>query len=203
MEFLPALAAALQTTEKNAIARAAGLRILPTCGRCGGGGRYSYNQMSGDTCFGCGGSGQIAPSKAKQAATLAEAQAAATDGRLASYLEYLAARKRTKSAIAAAMQAWTETGVSALYNWRNSYATSPTFNARDMEISGFNGRICAAYKSVEDAAYDRALDKPDTRQAATLKLDATLSAALATIAAAKADLDAYLAANPKPEKATP
>lgn len=27
------------------------------CGRCGGGGRYSYNPISGSTCFGCGGSG--------------------------------------------------------------------------------------------------------------------------------------------------
>jgi hypothetical protein len=26
-----------------------------TCGRCGGTGHFSYNQMSGTTCFGCGG----------------------------------------------------------------------------------------------------------------------------------------------------
>jgi hypothetical protein len=30
---------------------------IETCGRCGGGGRYSYNQMDGDRCYGCGGSG--------------------------------------------------------------------------------------------------------------------------------------------------
>lgn len=28
-----------------------------TCGRCGGCGQYSYNQVNGSTCFGCGGSG--------------------------------------------------------------------------------------------------------------------------------------------------
>ncbi len=28
-----------------------------TCGRCGGCGKYSFNQISGSTCFGCGGSG--------------------------------------------------------------------------------------------------------------------------------------------------
>jgi len=28
-----------------------------TCGRCGGSGRYSYNQMDGDRCYGCGGKG--------------------------------------------------------------------------------------------------------------------------------------------------
>lgn len=27
------------------------------CGRCGGSGQYSYNQINGSTCFGCGGSG--------------------------------------------------------------------------------------------------------------------------------------------------
>lgn len=30
-----------------------------TCGRCGGCGRYSYNQMHGSTCYGCGGSGRV------------------------------------------------------------------------------------------------------------------------------------------------
>ena len=28
-----------------------------TCGRCAGSGRYSWNAMNGDRCFGCGGSG--------------------------------------------------------------------------------------------------------------------------------------------------
>ena len=27
------------------------------CSRCGGCGRYSYNMMHGDTCYGCSGSG--------------------------------------------------------------------------------------------------------------------------------------------------
>jgi hypothetical protein len=29
-----------------------------TCGRCGGTGKYSYNQIDGDRCFGCSGSGR-------------------------------------------------------------------------------------------------------------------------------------------------
>lgn len=28
-----------------------------TCSRCGGTGRYSFNQMDGDRCYGCGGKG--------------------------------------------------------------------------------------------------------------------------------------------------
>jgi hypothetical protein len=31
---------------------------MKTCGRCGGGGRYSYCQMWGDVCFDCKGSGK-------------------------------------------------------------------------------------------------------------------------------------------------
>ena len=31
---------------------------VETCGRCGGSGRYSFNLMHGDRCYGCGGSGQ-------------------------------------------------------------------------------------------------------------------------------------------------
>lgn len=30
---------------------------LETCGRCGGSGQHSYNQINGTTCFGCGGTG--------------------------------------------------------------------------------------------------------------------------------------------------
>jgi hypothetical protein len=29
-----------------------------TCGRCGGSGRYSYNQMHGSVCYGCNGNGE-------------------------------------------------------------------------------------------------------------------------------------------------
>ena len=29
-----------------------------TCGRCGGSGRFSYNQIDGDRCYGCSGTGE-------------------------------------------------------------------------------------------------------------------------------------------------
>jgi len=35
--------------------------LLPTCGRCGGSGHYSYNAMTGTTCFGCHGAGVVMP----------------------------------------------------------------------------------------------------------------------------------------------
>ncbi len=40
----------------------AGKLALKTCGRCSGGGHYSYCEMHGTKCFGCGGSGKVLPS---------------------------------------------------------------------------------------------------------------------------------------------
>lgn len=41
---------------------------IEICGRCGGGGRYSYNQIDGDRCYGCGGSGKRYTKRGKTAA---------------------------------------------------------------------------------------------------------------------------------------
>lgn len=41
-----------------------------TCGRCGGSGHYSYNQMHGTTCYGCSGR-KVVYSKAGAAARIA------------------------------------------------------------------------------------------------------------------------------------
>lgn len=38
-----------------------------TCGRCGGGGHYSYCQMYGTTCFGCSGKGKVYTKRATAA----------------------------------------------------------------------------------------------------------------------------------------
>jgi hypothetical protein len=46
-----------------------------TCGRCGGSGHYSYNQINGSTCFGCGGSGLALTKRGRAAqASLIESQ---------------------------------------------------------------------------------------------------------------------------------
>lgn len=37
--------------------KAAPIFEAETCGRCGGSGRYSYNQIDGDLCYGCNGAG--------------------------------------------------------------------------------------------------------------------------------------------------
>jgi len=37
-----------------------------TCARCGGSGRHSYNQLHGDVCYGCGGSGEQLTKRARR-----------------------------------------------------------------------------------------------------------------------------------------
>ena len=40
---------------------------METCGRCGGSGHYSYNQIHGTVCYGCGGRGKRQTRQAKKA----------------------------------------------------------------------------------------------------------------------------------------
>ncbi len=44
-----------------------------TCGRCGGGGHYSYCQSHGTTCFGCSGKGRVYTKRANAAIEYARA----------------------------------------------------------------------------------------------------------------------------------
>jgi hypothetical protein len=77
-------AAALGWNPRNLGNRFNQLGLLVTCGRCGGSGRYSYNQMDGDRCYGCGGSGKKLP--ALTAPLLASVQARVAAGELDGYL---------------------------------------------------------------------------------------------------------------------
>ncbi len=52
-------AALLGCNVKQARSRLAALGYVKACGRCGGSGRYSFNQMDGDRCFGCLGCGKV------------------------------------------------------------------------------------------------------------------------------------------------
>jgi len=40
---------------------------LQACTRCGGGGHYSFNSVTGSTCFGCGGTGWVVAAGARKA----------------------------------------------------------------------------------------------------------------------------------------
>jgi hypothetical protein len=86
-----------------------GLVVVP-CGRCGGSGRYSYNQMDGDRCYGCQGAQVRLPAKIT-AKHVAEVQAAVAGGRLQVYIQGLVARKQVKGAVDQMLKVWGETRV--------------------------------------------------------------------------------------------
>jgi hypothetical protein len=102
--------------------RMVGVGLFSFCSRCGGCGRYSFNQIDGDRCYGCGGSGKIA--RRITSAVLAEAKEIAASGKLASYLQELGARQQAERAARTAnkrvMAAWQASGVSAAYDWRKA-----------------------------------------------------------------------------------
>lgn len=56
--FLEQLATKYATKPANIQARLIYLGYVSVCGRCGGTGKYSYNQIDGDRCYGCDGAGQ-------------------------------------------------------------------------------------------------------------------------------------------------
>lgn len=194
MSFEATLAAILNTTEKNALARAAGLQLLPVCNRCGGSGHYSYNQISGTTCFKCAGRGQVAPTKRQQKEVLQDAQAAVDSGKLDTYLADMATRARCKNALDQVMKAWKATGISQAYAWQNASASSPTFNLRDRDIADINAKMAAAYDTVQKAQGET-FGKNVDKTAAFANLASVLDTALQTIAAAEVEFKSYLENN--------
>ena len=76
-DLKPATRAWLEANPKVKLFRnAAGeLVIRDVCGRCGGSGRYSFNMMDGDRCYGCGGCGKVYTGADKYVARIKRAEA--------------------------------------------------------------------------------------------------------------------------------
>lgn len=91
------LAAALGWNVRNVPARLTFLGHTVECSRCGGSGHFSFNRMTGTTCFKCNGRKRVlAPITAKLIATVkAEVEA----GKLAPYLAEQAAIRDARAAI--------------------------------------------------------------------------------------------------------
>ncbi len=74
------------------------LKLRETCSRCGGSGRYSYNQIDGDRCFGCNGARERAAKLTK--AVLEAARIKVEAGELATLRAANRARMAAKKEIA-------------------------------------------------------------------------------------------------------
>lgn len=107
------IAALMGCKQGSAISRLVALGYTEVCGRCGGGGRYSWNQIDGDKCFGCGGSGKRLAKIT--AATVAEALARIEAGELAGYFAENKARVEIEAANKALWEAYMGNKISSAY----------------------------------------------------------------------------------------
>ena len=186
LPLLAELAAALRTSEKNALARLTGLKLTPVCDRCGGCGQYSFNQVDGTTCYGCGGTGHRFPKAAEMPGLVRDALEAAADGRLDGYLQVLEARATAKRGQARLSAAY---GATPMQRIMDGYASH---TVRDEEVGGNwadpRAAISAgheAYKAAQDALRDAEFTKRADPEWAAKQLAAAKAVddAIATIEA--------------------
>lgn len=86
------------TEEKKVPGFLFALGLRRTCGRCAGSGHYSYNQVNGTTCFGCGGKQELAAKLTKE--VLAEAKVKVEAGELEALRVMWRAKAAAKKEIA-------------------------------------------------------------------------------------------------------
>lgn len=154
-ELVAELATILETTETNAVRRAELMRLSPVCGRCGGCGQYSFNQVDGTRCYGCGGSGHLVAKASELPAVLERAREAAESGELARYVDRVAAAAVAKAGQARLRAARNATAACQCFEGWTSH------HLRDEEMPG----NIAAIRAASRASYD-----------ASLKAEAAISA---------------------------
>lgn len=112
------VATALGCSEKSAQSRLSALGYTTECGRCGGSGRFSYNQVDGDRCYGCNGRKVVFVKLTKK--IIAEAKARQDAGELAPYFARSEAVKAARAALAPVLAAfeaeWKHGAVHTAYN---------------------------------------------------------------------------------------
>lgn len=92
-----AAVALFNTTEDKIPAVLWALGIRQTCGRCGGSGHYSYNQIHGSRCYGCNGRREVAAKLTEETFALARTKVEA--GELEAYRARARALKQAKREI--------------------------------------------------------------------------------------------------------
>lgn len=118
-------------TVESARARLAALGYVETCGRCGGSGHYSFNQINGTTCFGCSGSGKRLAKITKKIVAAAKVRVEA--GELDGYFAKNAALAAAKRSLGAKSKACDE----VYRTIGNLYTVASTSNATIEEIHTF------------------------------------------------------------------
>ena len=178
MTILSEIANVLKTTEKNVYNRIVGMKLAPVCTRCGGSGQYSFNG-SHSRCYGCNGAGVTRPGAKELPSVLENAIAAANDGRLTAYIEYLNARAVAKTGQKSVMTAWSATDVAkANSNIGHMMRNEQLENLADLRAA--NRKMYEAHERVAQASYKLDPRKP-TYQADVIAFAAMVETAIKEI----------------------
>jgi hypothetical protein len=130
-------------TTAAAQARWTALGYTKVCSRCGGTGRFSYNQIDGDRCYGCSGLERqlIAPTPA----LVAEAKARIAAGALEAYFAENARRRQVRGYIAKmrkqAEEIYNVIGLAYDAAYRAKYSTGETIPALLWDLQTENNAI--------------------------------------------------------------
>lgn len=147
-EIIRGVAEAMKISRKAAISRLVALGYTIVCSRCGGSGRYSFNPIDGDRCFGCSGHGKMLQTLTP--AVLTEAVARVAAGELADYFASNRARSAIKARAEATWETYRTSPISAAYEER--------YRATRREPGACINSPAGRAQRLQNAAIDRVTD---------------------------------------------
>lgn len=146
---LPAAAKLMNCKPATAASRLKELGYTKVCTRCLGSGRYSYNQMDGDRCWGCDSRKVMLVPLTTEIIT--EALARIAGGELTEYFARIAAKKAIKSKVEQFWALYMGTEVGKAY----TAASIRTVGVLETPLGRANGLLCAALSWVTEAEFGK------------------------------------------------
>ena len=190
------LARVLKTTEGNALKRAHAMKLTPVCGRCGGCGQYSFNQVDGTRCYGCAGVGHVLPRDKDLPGVLEAAKAAVAEGRLEQYFAEIEARKVAKRGSDRIFEVWGKTHAARVWKGWASHVFGHPNSRPEYQLPGnheavraANAEMSALYHRAEDAMRAVRFASPANPGYGEMSLAAAQAVELAVKLIAEADVE--------------
>ncbi|MFG6500164.1 hypothetical protein [Sulfitobacter sp. 1A15106] len=111
-----------------------------TCGRCGGSGRYSYNQIDGDRCYGCSGSGSRLTKRGGAAKAFADTllDRPITDAKVGDVITY---KIFTLTAVGSARRRIAKIEEAPVRSWAVDKVTGEKVPLRGLTVRFTNGEV--------------------------------------------------------------
>lgn len=155
----------------SAISRLVALGYTEVCGRCGGSGQYSWNQVDGSRCFGCAGAGKVLAKIT--AAVVTEALARIEAGELTGYFAENKARREIKTVNEELWADYMATRISHEYTVASrtpdaaAFLETPIYRAQDL----LNRIMDSAAAAMHDRGVAHAVRIAIIRQAHAMALE--------------------------------